>query len=81
MLVEIPVETQAMRLLKLLYDARLKLKPVYIPDVAYELGIGKKEACASWEYLRDQKLIKTYALQYAATISEAGIEKVKSVAA
>lgn len=78
MLLEIPVENNAKQLLKLLYDARTKLKPVYVPDVVYQLGIGQKEAIAAWEYLRDQKLIKTYALPYAATINEAGVAKVEN---
>lgn len=78
MLLEVPVEKNAMRLLKVLYDARNKLKPVYLPDIAYELGISKEEVAAGWEYLRDQQLIKTFALKYAAVINDAGIAKIEA---
>lgn len=78
MLLEVPVEKNAMRLLKLLYEARAKLKPVYLPDIAYELGMSKEEVFAGWEYLREQQLIKTFALKYAATINAAGIAKVEA---
>jgi hypothetical protein len=69
---------KAERLLKALYEARRQIKPVYVPDVAYQIGLSQQEAKEAWTYLKEKKFIKTFSLPFAAVINEAGIGEVEN---
>lgn len=77
MLLEKTPSMSAERLLQVLYKARRAIKPVYIPDVAYEIGLSPQEAKDAWSYLKEKDFIKTYSLPYAATINTKGIDEVE----
>ena len=68
----------AERLLQVLYKSRSAIKPVYVPDVAYEIGLSSKEAIQAWAYLKENNFIKTFSLPYAATINDKGIAEVEN---
>lgn len=67
----------AERLLQVLYKARFAIKPVYVPDVAYEIGLSPQEAQDAWAYLKQQGFIKTFTLPYAASINDNGIAEIE----
>lgn len=78
MILEKSPSASAERLLKVLYRSRLAIKPVYVPDVAYEMGLSAKDALDAWAYLKEQGFIKTFALAGAAIINEKGVAEVET---
>jgi hypothetical protein len=71
-------QTKAFRLLKGIYDrTRDKASPIFVAELAAEVGLTKSESEAAWRYLRDRRLIETFNLDYTARINATGIDAIE----
>jgi len=71
-------QSRALRLLKRVYDrTRDRTEPVFVAELAQDVGLTEDESQAAWYYLKDKGLIQTYNLRYAARVNAAGIHAIE----
>lgn len=70
------VQENALRLLKAIYDAtRATTEPQFIDRM--NVGLSKEEQEAAWRYLKDRRLVDTFAIPYTAHINADGIDAIE----
>jgi predicted acyl esterase len=63
-------EARALRLLQAIYDKTHDTSnPVFVAQLASDVGLSETEAQASWRYLSEKGLIKTFSIPYTARIT------------
>jgi hypothetical protein len=72
------VQGRALRLLEAIYEqTRSREEPVFIDQIAGQLGIYIDDARAAWRYLADKGLIQTFSVLYTARISAKGVDAIE----
>lgn len=71
-------QTQAMLLLKALYDhSKTTSDPAFVEHLANSTGLTGQEAHHAWSYLKDKGLIQTFSIPYTARINAHGIDAIE----
>jgi hypothetical protein len=71
-------QTEAMRLLKALYDqGNASSDPAFVEHLAKVAGLTEQETQRAWRYLKDKQLIETFSLPGAARINARGIDAIE----
>lgn len=73
-----PTQLMALRLLAAIHErTRNTDQPIFVAEVAPQLGLSDDEVQAAWRYLRDKRLIETFNLDYAARINAYGTDLIE----
>jgi hypothetical protein len=71
-------EARALRLLGAIYaNTRETDTPVFVSQLAPELGLSEEEANTAWRYLRDKQLVETFNIRYTARPNARGIDRIE----
>lgn len=67
------------KLLNAIYkQTKGKEEPIFVTQIANEVGLNEDEVKAAWRYLRDKKLIDIFSIPYTARINAKGIDEIEN---
>jgi hypothetical protein len=73
-------QSKASRLLKSIYDrTRDRNEPIFVTELAAEVGLTEDEVQAGWRYLKDTGRIDTFNIPFTARINGKRINEIESV--